>query len=87
MAVTIDLSPAVEAQLRAGIVNLDAAAKLGLAVEAYRTGTLTLGQFAELLNVSQYEADGLLKERGILLDLDAGQLAEERETLARLLGS
>jgi predicted HTH domain antitoxin len=87
MASTIDLSPAVEAQLRAGIVDLDAAAKLGLAVEAYRSGNLTLGQFAELLGVSQYEADGILKERGVVLDLDAEQLAEERETLARLLGS
>ena len=87
MAITIDLSPAVEAQLRAGLVDLDAAAKLGLAVEAYRSGTLTLGQFAELLGVSQYEADAVLKERGIVLDLDAEQLAEERETLARLLGS
>jgi predicted HTH domain antitoxin len=87
MAITIDLSPAVEAQLRAGIVDLDAAAKLGLAVEAYRSGTLTLGQFAELLGVTQYEADGILKERGVMLDLDAEQLAEERETLARLLGS
>lgn len=87
MAITIDLSPAVEAQLRAGIIDLDAAAKLGLAVEAYRSGTLTLGQFAELLGVSQYEADGILKERGVVLDLDAEQLAEERETLARLLGS
>lgn len=87
MAITIDLSPAVEAQLRAGLVDLDAAAKLGLAVEAYRSGTLTLGQFAELLGVSQYEADGILKERGVVLDLDAEQLAEERETLARLLGS
>ncbi len=87
MAITIDLSPSVEAQLRAGIVDLNAAAKLGLAVEAYRSGTLTLGQFAELLGVSQYEADGILKERGVMLELDAEQLAEERETLARLLGS
>jgi len=86
MAITIDLSPSVEAQLRAGIVDLNAAAKLGLAVEAYRSGTLTLGQFAELLGVSQYEADGILKERGVMLEFDAEQLAEERETLARLLG-
>ena len=87
MAVTIDLSPADEARMRAEIVDLDAAAKLGLAVEAYRAGALSLGQFAELLGVSQYEADGLLKERGVMLDLDAAQLAEERETLARLLGT
>jgi predicted HTH domain antitoxin len=87
VAITIELSPAVEAKLRAGIVDLNGTAKLGLAVEAYRSGTLTLGQFAELLGVSQYEADGILKARGVLLELDDEQLAEERATLARLLGS
>lgn len=87
MAITIELSPSIEAKLRAGMSDLDAAAKLGLAVEAYRNGTLTLGQFAELIDVSQYEADGILKERGIMLDISSEQLAQEREALARLLGS
>jgi len=67
--------------------NVDAAAKLGLAIEAYRAGTLSLGQFAELVGVGQYEADGILKERGVMLDLSSEQLAEERETLSRLLGT
>jgi len=87
MSITIELSPGIEAQLRAGISDLDAAAKLGLAIEAYRAGTLTLGQFAELVGVSQYEADGILKERGLMLDLGSEQLAEERKTLSRLLGT
>lgn len=85
MAITIELPPSVEAQLRAGLENLDAVAKLGLAIEAYRSANLSLGQFAELLGVSQYEADGLLKERGVLLDVSLGELAEERIALDRLL--
>ena len=40
-------------------------AKLGLAVEAYRNMKLSLGQFADLLGVSQYEADGILKDRNV----------------------
>jgi len=39
-----------------------------------------------LVGISQYEADGLLKERGVLLDVSSEELAEERGTLDRLLG-
>lgn len=85
MAINIDLPPNVEAQLRASLSNVDAVAKLGLALEAFRSGELSLGQFAELLGVSQYEADGILKERGMLIELSAEELAEERDALVRLL--
>jgi len=81
MAITIDLPASVEAELRARFDNLDAVAKVGLAVEAYRTSMLSLGQFADLLGISQHEADALLKERGIMLDLTPEQIAEERNTL------
>jgi predicted HTH domain antitoxin len=87
MAITIDLSPGVEAQLRASMEDIDAVAKLGLAIEAYRSGKLSLGQFAELLGISQYEADGVLKERGVMLEMSSAELAEERRILDQLLAS
>jgi predicted HTH domain antitoxin len=87
MAVTIELPPNVESRLRAELANLDDVAKLGLAVEAFRNGKLSVGQFAELLGVSQYAADGILKERGILFSDNEDELTAEREALERLIGS
>ena len=87
MAITIDLSPGVEAQLRASMEDIDAVAKLGLAIEAYRSAKLSLGQFAELLGISQYEADGVLKERGVMLEMSSAELAAERRILDQLLES
>ena len=87
MAVTIELPPNVESRLRAELANLDDVAKLGLAVEAFRNGKLSVGQFAELLGISQYAADGILKERGILFSDNEDELTAEREALERLIGS
>ena len=87
MAVTFELPPNVEARLRAEMVDLDEVAKLGLAVEAYRNAKLTLGQFADLLGVSQYAADGILKDRGVTSSPSEEELAAERDTLRRLIGT
>ena len=87
MSITISLPKDVEAQLRAEVDNLDEVAKLGLAVEAYRNMKLSLGQFADLLGVSQYEADGILKDRNVAIAVSEADLATERETLRRLLGT
>jgi predicted HTH domain antitoxin len=87
MAVTIELPPNVEARLRAELADLDEVAKLGLAVEAYRNAKLTLGQFADLLGVSQYAADGILKERGVSNSPSEEELAAERDALQRLIGT
>lgn len=81
MSITITLPHDVEARLRAEFANLDDVAKLGLAVEAYRNMKLSLGQFAELLGVSQYEADGILKDRQVVLPLSEAELATERDAL------
>lgn len=86
MSITISLPQDVEARLRAEVDNLDEVAKLGLAVEAYRNMKLSLGQFADLLGVSQYEADGILKDRNVALVPSEAELAAEREALQRLLG-
>lgn len=86
MAISIELPPNVEAQLRSQLANVDEVARLGLAIEAFRAAKLSLGQFAELLGVSQYAAEGLLKERGISLDFTETELAAERDALRRLSG-
>lgn len=48
---------------------------------------LSLGQFADLLGISQYEADGILKARNVSLAPSETELAAEREALRRLLGT
>jgi predicted HTH domain antitoxin len=87
VTVSIELPPNVEARLRAELVDLDEVAKLGLAVEAYRNANLTLGQFADLLGISQYAADGMLKERGVISSPSDEEMAVERDALQRLIGS
>lgn len=90
MTVSFDLPANIEQQLRRDIGelgggDLDRAAKEALAVDAFRAGKLSLGQFAEVLGLSTYEADGLLKQRNILLDHSEEELEHERIALRELL--
>jgi predicted HTH domain antitoxin len=86
MSICIEIPDSIEQKLRNEMGNLEQATKEALAVEAYRTEKLSLGQFAELLNLGIYEADGLLKQRGIVLDYSDAELEEERQTLRNLVG-
>jgi predicted HTH domain antitoxin len=85
MSIAFQLPEHVESVLRNELGDLEQLAKEAFAIEAYRSGKLSLGQLAELLGLSQYEADGLLKQRGVLFDVDEEELARQRETLRRLL--
>ena len=57
-----------------------------LAVEAYRLEQISLGQFAEMLNASINDANGILKVRGISDDLSLEEFVEQRKHMERLLG-
>lgn len=95
MTVSFDLPENIEQQLRREIGDLgggdlgggdlDRAAKEALAVDAFHAGKLNLGQFAEVLGLSTYEADGLLKQRNVLLDLTEEELERERTAPRDLL--
>jgi predicted HTH domain antitoxin len=56
-----------------------------LAIEGYRTGALSLGEVAEMLNLSINEADGFLKERGIFAIENLDEIKADTETLEELL--
>lgn len=87
MQITIDIPTELERTLRRALGDdLSQAVKEALAMEAYRTGALSLGQFAEMIGVSTYEADGLLKQRGIMLDIDVAEFEEELASLKALIG-
>jgi len=83
MTISFQLPPEIEKSLRRDVVDLDEVAKQALAIEAVRSGKLSLGQFAKVLGLSTYEADGVLKQRGVLLDLSDAEAQQERDTLRR----
>lgn len=56
-----------------------------LAIEGYRTGALSLGEVAEMLNLSINEADGFLKERGIFAIENLEEIEADTETLEEIL--
>ena len=56
------------------------------ALEAFRTGAISLGRLAEILDLTIDEANGFLKARCLHSSLTAGDLEEGRATLKAILG-
>lgn len=86
MTVTIAIPDRIEHQLRAEWgTDLSRRALEAVAIEGYRTGALSIGQVAETLGVSVYEADGFLKKHRIDLPLTFDEFEQDQATLERLL--
>ena len=81
MAIRFDLPDQLEAQLRAQIEDLDRAAKEALLVDLYRQERITHRQLGEILGLTRFETDGLLKEHGVMLELSLDELEGELTTL------
>src|SRR5438105_4126230 len=83
MSVTIELPEEIERQLTTVWGNLSRRALEALAVEGYRTEALSAGQVAEMLNLSVWETEAFLQQRGVALhytleDLKQDVAANER---------
>ena len=66
MKFTIDIPDTMQESLEAQLgQNLAQAAKEALAIAWYQAETLSIGQVAEFLGISVYEAQGLMKARRI----------------------
>ena len=66
MPLTITIPSNIERQLQSEWgSDLERRAKEALAAEGFRSGVLSLGEVAEMLNLSVNDADGFLKERDI----------------------
>ncbi|MGD9720905.1 MAG: UPF0175 family protein [Pirellulales bacterium] len=88
MKITIEIPPNVEQAIVSAFGgNFDRAAKEALAIEWYRAEKLSIGQVAELLGTSVYEAEGFLKSHQVASHYSAEDLAQDRATLKRLLPS
>jgi len=85
MPVIFDLPEELEAHLRRQSPNLDHDAKVAFALDAYRSGKLSIGQVADALGISIYEAEGLLKDRGIVIELSETEIQEDLASLRELL--
>ena len=87
MEVTVTIPEDIAAQLHTKWQDLPRAALESLALEAYRSGTLTTAQLRRLLGFeSRYELDGFLKNAGIYLDYDLEDLKRDLETIRKVRG-
>ncbi|MDJ0636960.1 MAG: UPF0175 family protein [Xenococcaceae cyanobacterium MO_188.B29] len=86
MQIKIDIPEAIGQQLIAQWGNLAQRAKEALAIEAYRSGSLTSAQIQSLLNLSsRWEVEEFLKNSQAYLDYTESDLEQDRQTLNNLL--
>jgi predicted HTH domain antitoxin len=86
MKVTIDIPDTMQQSLQEQLgQNLAQAAKEALAIAWYRAEKLSIGQVAELLGISVYEAEGLMKTRHVDSPFSLADFEHDRHTLDRLL--
>ena len=84
MQVVLEIPDHLAAQLQTNGRTLKQRALEDLAVEAYRLEELSLGQFAEMLDTSINEANGLLKSRGISDDFSLEEFQEQRKFMDKV---
>ena len=86
MSLTIHIPKQAEDALREAFGEaLDNEAKQALAIEAFRRGKLSLGQFARVLDIDTNQADGLLKSRGVAHTTTVAEFDDEFATLNKHL--
>ena len=87
MEVTVEIPEDIAERLHAKWDNLPRGVLESLALESYRSGTLTTAQLRRLLGFeTPMELDSFLKKAGIYLDYDLNDLREDLETTRRLRG-
>lgn len=84
MEVSLSIPDEIAEQLNtAG--DLSRLALEGLAIEGYRQEALSVGEVAELLGISVYEADGFLKSHGVPAETTLDELRQQAAALDALL--
>ena len=85
MPITIELPEHIEKQLETAWGDLSRRTLEALAVEGYRSGSLSAGQVAEMLGLSVWETEELLKEREAYLHYSYEDLRHDIEAQERVL--
>ena len=87
MQVSLEIPEDLGRRIAADQGQLPQAALEGLALEAIRSGTLTVAQARRLLKISsRYEIDGFLKSHGVFLDLTPDDVRRDSEVALALRG-
>jgi hypothetical protein len=87
MQVSLEIPEDLGRRIVADPGELPRAALEGLALEAIRTGRLTVSQARRLLGIrSRYEMDGFLKAHGVFLDLTLEDVRRDSEVAGTLSG-
>ncbi len=81
---TIDLPRSILLLCKTRSKELPKLVKTSFILELYREGVISLGKAAEVLGVTKEGMSGILKDRGIPLNYDVGELEEDRRTWKRL---
>ena len=68
MAVTIELPPDIEQDLRRNIGDLDQSAKEAMLIELYRQDKLTHRQLGQALGLDRFETEATLKKHHVTED-------------------
>lgn len=85
MSVTINLPENIEHQLTEQWGDLPRRTLEALALEGYRSGALSAGQVAEVLQLSAWQTESFLHERGAELDYTAEDLERDVTESERVL--
>lgn len=87
MAITIQLPPNIETELRREVPDLDAVAREQFITSRYQAGNLTLDDIAQILGLStRQDVLEWLKRRGVPLNYSVEDLQQDRENLGQLFG-
>lgn len=85
-SITIALPSRVYRHLQAELGSqLERKTQEALAIEGYRLGILSLGEVAEILDLTVNDADGFLKKRGIQSLMTGEDVKNDTENLIELL--
>lgn len=88
MSITFDLPADIEKDLQRQLGDLSKAAREAFIVENYRSGRISLGSVADLLGLeTSIQAQQWLGIRGVALNYSFDDLADDRRTLGRVLGT
>lgn len=81
MAISFDLPPDIEKQLRTDGVDLALVAKEAFLVDQYRRDRITHHQLAEALGLSRLEAEALLKRHRVSSSVSAEEMRAQAAAL------
>jgi predicted HTH domain antitoxin len=88
MKLTIDIPATIEQSLHQQLgQNIAQSAREALAVGWYQSQRLSIGQVAEFLGLSIYDAEGLMKRHHVAATYSLEDFEHDRATLERVLNA